>query len=277
MLKALKMVRTTASRVSPGQVRGLSGRPLHIGLAAGSPAAYGEIEDFLVPAAVPHEKRMQIMEHIHRAGDKDAPRRPDLVLSDGVNVPPGAIVLNRADPASTITQVLREHEDLGLPLARHFLPFRRAVVHQIVHTVSRENALFALATSLPNVIPSLIELPWALGEFASDTVFITANQVRMAFLVAAACDRDVGFANQLPEVGSIVAGAFGWRAIARELAGKMPMGAGLIAKGAIAFAGTFVVGKGLEHFHHHGRNHTPEERRQIYRTALEEGREIARG
>ncbi len=277
MLKALKMVRSTASRVNPEQVRGLSGRSLHVGLAAHSPIAYGEMEDFLVPAAVPHEKRVQIMEHIHREGDKLAPRRPDLVLSDGVVVPPGAIVLNRADPSSTVTQVLREHEDLGLALARHFLPFRRAVVHQIVHTVSRENALFAVATSLPNVIPSLIELPWALGEFASDTVFITANQVRMAFLVAAACDRDVGFANQLPEVGSIVAGAFGWRAIARELAGKMPMGTGLIAKGAIAFAGTFVVGKGLEHFHQRGRNHTPEERRRIYREALEEGREIARG
>ena len=277
MLKALKMVRTTASRVSPEQVRGLSGRPLHIGLAAGSPAAYGEMEDFLVPAAVPHERRMRIMEHIHRAGDKGAPRRPDLVLSDGVDVPPGAIVLNRADPSSTVAQVLRQHEDLGLALARHFLPFRRAVVQQIVHTVSRENALFAVATSLPNVIPSLIQLPWALGEFASDTVFITANQVRMAFLVAAACGREVGFSNQLPEVGSIVAGAFGWRAIARELAGKMPMGTGLIAKGAIAFAGTFVIGKGLEHFHHCGRNHTPEERRQIYRSALEEGREIARG
>jgi hypothetical protein len=277
MLKALKMVRTTASRVNPDQVRGLSGRPLHIGLVAGSPAAYGEMEDFLVPAAVSHEKRVKVMEHIHREGDRDAPRRFDLVLSDGVNVPPGAVVLDRGDPQGTVRRVLREHEDLGLALARHFLPFRRAVVHQIVHTVSRENALFAVATSLPNVVPNLIQLPWALGEFASDTVFITANQVRMAFLVAAACDRDVGFADQLPEVGSIVAGAFGWRAIARQVAGKMPMGAGLIAKGAIAFAGTFVIGKGLEHFHHCGRNHTPQERRQIYRAALEEGREIARG
>lgn len=277
MLKALKQVHAAVSRVNPEHVRHLSGRPAHIGLAAASPAAYGEIEDFLVPAAVPHERRMKLMERIHRAGDKGAPRRPEFVLSDGVNVPPGAFVLNLADPASTVKEVLRKHEELGIALARQFPPFRRAVVEQIVQTVSRENALFALATALPNVIPSLIELPWALGEFASDTVFITANQVRMAFMVAAACGREVGFSNQVAEVGAIVAGAFGWRTVARELAGKMPLGTGLIAKGAIAFAGTFVIGKGLEHYHECGRTHTPAERRRIYRAALAQGREIAGG
>ena len=89
------------------------------------------------------------------------------------------------------------------------------------------------------MVPNFIELPWAIGEFASDTAFLTANQVRMAFQIAAACGKDVGLGKQKGAVLSIAAGAFGWRALARELVGKIPLGGGLIPKGAIAYAGTY--------------------------------------
>jgi len=54
-----------------------------------------------------------------------------------------------------------------------------------------------------------------------------------------------GVFERAAEILSIVGGAFGWRALARELAGKIPFGGGIIPKGAIAYAGTYVVGKGL--------------------------------
>jgi len=98
------------------------------------------------------------------------------------------------------------------------------------------------------------------------------NQVRMAFLLAAASDREVGYREQRMEIASIVAGAFGWRALARELAGKIPFGAGLIPKAAIAFAGTYTVGQGLERFYRLGYRLTRRERRAIYQQALEHGR-----
>ena len=92
--------------------------------------------------------------------------------------------------------------------------------------VSRENALFAVATALPNVVPSLIELPWAFGEFASDTAFLTANQVRMAFQIAAACGKDVGLGQQKGAVLTIAAAPSAgapwranWWAISRWAAG----------------------------------------------------------
>ena len=47
-------------------------------------------------------------------------------------------------------------------------------------------------------------------------------------------------------------GAFGWRALARELVGKIPMGGGLIPKAAIAYAGTRVVGLSLERLYRIG-------------------------
>ena len=120
--------------------------------------------------------------------------------------------------------------------------------------------------------PSLVELPWAFGEWASDTAFLTVNQVRMAFLIAAACGKPVGFTHQKLEILSIGAGAFGWRAIARELVGKIPFGGGLIPKGLIAFAGTYMVGKGLERLHH-GHAWTAADREQAYQHGLARGRE----
>jgi uncharacterized protein (DUF697 family) len=126
------------------------------------------------------------------------------------------------------------------------------------------------------VVPNLVELPWALGEFASDTAFLTANQVRMAFQIAAASGKQVGLGQQKGAVLSIAAGALGWRALARELVGHIPLGGGLIPKAAIAYAGTYVAGKGLEYLHVHDGVPTPAQREQLYQEGLEHGRSFAK-
>ena len=149
------------------------------------------------------------------------------------------------------------------------------MIERLIHSVARENAFFALATALPDVIPNLMELPWAFGEFASDTAFMTVNQVRMAFLLAEAYGREAGFRAQKAEILAIGAGAFGWRAIARELAGKIPFGGGLIPKAAIAYAVTYVVGKSLERLYDAGAAYTREQRRAAYREAIERGKAVA--
>jgi len=146
----------------------------------------------------------------------------------------------------------------------------------MIKKVAKENALFSLATAVPDIVP-FISLPWALGEFASDTAFLTANQIRMAFLLAAANDRDIGYQEQRGEIASIILGAVGWRALARELVGKIPWGGGLIPKAAIAYAGTRVVGLSLERYYRIGRAFTRAERRAAYEDALTWGREIATG
>jgi hypothetical protein len=239
---------------------------------------YAAMEDFLLPAGVSHQQRVRAMERIHRAGDPGAPRKFDLVLYDsGMPCPAQCIPFDPAVPQSAIHEILRVREDLSVPLARMFPAFRKPVVDQVVHAVSRENAMFAVATALPNIVPSFIELPWAVSEFASDTVFLTLNQIRMAFLIAAACDCPIGLSEQKVQVASIVGGAFGWRTLARELAGKLPLGAGLIPKGAIAYAGTYVVGKGLTHLHRVGRWPAPAERAAAYSEGLEKGRTIVKG
>jgi hypothetical protein len=164
---------------------------------------------------------------------------------------------------------------LYLALARTIYPFRGPVVDQIIKTVSKENALFALATAVPAILP-FISIPWAVGEFASDTAFLTMNQVRMAFQIAGASDRIIGYREQRAEMASLVAGAFGWRALARELIGHIPLGGGLIPKAAVAYAGTFVVGVSLDRYYRIGYGLTREERKSAYEGAYEHGKTVAR-
>ncbi|HJT89030.1 MAG TPA: hypothetical protein VJ732_14270, partial [Bryobacteraceae bacterium] len=92
--------------------------------------------------------------------------------------------------------------------------------------------------------------------------------------IAAACGKEPGFGQQKAEVLSIVASAFGWRALARELVGKIPLGGGIIPKGAIAYAGTFAVGKGLEYFHQAGAHYTREQINDVYQRAFERGKDV---
>jgi hypothetical protein len=100
--------------------------------------------------------------------------------------------------------------------------------------------------------------------------------MRMAFQIAAACGKEVGLAQQKFELLGIAGGAFGWRALARELIGHIPLGGGLIPKGAIAFAGTYLTGKGLEQYHRFGNHHSDEEKKNLYQRGLERGRQIVR-
>lgn len=278
MFKRLSQLRTAVSLLNPQEIRDRAERPVTIGLVATTPGAYASMESFFMPPAISESRRAEVMSTIHRAGDPGAPDRFDLVICEqGVPTPAHAFTFYREAPDATVMHILDSREELGLPLARNLYPFRKPVVQRIVQAVARENALFALATALPNIVPNLIELPWAIGEFASDTAFLTMNQVRMAFLVAAASDKALGYAEQKGELASIAAGAFGWRAIARELAGKIPMGGGLIPKGAIAFAGTYVVGVGLEKLYEVGYGHTRSERHDAYEAAYERGKTVVEG
>ena len=273
MIKTARQVRAALSLLNPAEIRRRATQQVVIGLVAENEGAYRELEEFLIPETSPSTARS--LESVYRAG-AGGEAQVDLVLySQGLPCPRGAFQHRRDDPEWTTSEILRHHDDLSLPLARQYPSFRKPVVEKIVHNVSLENAAFALATALPNVVPNLLELPWVIGEFASDTAFLTMNQMRMAFLIAAASGAEVGLGNQKAEMMTIVAGGFGWRAIARELAGKIPLGGGLIPKAAIAYAGTFVVGKGLEHFHRTKLRYTNAEKDEEYRAAFERGKTLA--
>jgi hypothetical protein len=276
MLNSLKQIRAALGLLSPDEVRKLAERPVHIGLIASTEAAYSSMEDLLVPRDFPLEERARSLAQLHRATKANPPEHVDLVLYEhGVRPHEGAFNFGHRNAADAIRDILHQHAHLALPLARQYPVFRAEVAHRVIMSVARENAFFALATALPDVIPILAELPWAIGEFASDTAFLTSNQLRMAFLLGAAHGREIGFLEQKGTVLTIVGGAFGWRALARELAGKIPFGCGLIPKAAISYAATFVIGKAIERLHQGGSPLSREERQDIYQDAYQHGTQVA--
>ena len=274
-------IKDAISSLNPDEFREHAERPLRLILYAGDEDQYRRMESFLAPAGVSSNKRAELSRIIHRASEGtpvSANGDVEIYFEEAQAGWPArsdaAFAFHPDNPERTISEVLKRRPELAIPLARYIYPFRQPVVHRIVRKISKENTLFALATALPDIVP-LISLPWAITEFASDTAFLTANQIRMAFFIAAASDRTIGYREQRSEIGSIVLGAFGWRAIARELVGKIPLGGGLIPKAAIAYAGTRVVGMSLERYYRIGYGYTRDERRAAYEEALTRGKQIA--
>jgi hypothetical protein len=270
-LTVFRQIRQGFAHLNPQEVRLASAKPIRIGLMAASHDSLSRMETYLVPPHLSPQRRAESARMLIRGGGQAC----DIDIYDSnLLVPNGAFSLDLDAPEDGLRRILRKREDLMLPLARTLFPFRKLVSNHIVRAVAKENALFSLATALPDVVPGL-SIPWALGEFGTDTAFLTMNQVRMAFMLAAASDRQPGYREQASEIGSIVAGSFGWRAVARELVGKVPFGGGLIPKAGIAWAGTFAVGLSLERLYRLGYGFTRTERRAVYEEAYDHGKQIA--
>ncbi|MDX2268448.1 MAG: hypothetical protein NW208_10105 [Bryobacter sp.] len=276
-MSLITQIRQALTTLNPAEVRHMAERRLAIGLNATQASSYQAMADWLLPPGLSVGKRAEASKMIFLAGEDDRPSTLDLeIYAEDAIAPSDAIIFYRDNPRRTLDLVLERHEDLGLSLARLFPPFREAVSSRLIQKVSLENASFSLATALPNIAP-ILGLGWAVGEFASDSVVLTMNQVRLAFLLGAAHDRPVGYGEQRTEIGSIIAGAFGWRSLARQLISKLPLGGGIVPKAAISYAGTFVVGRGLERFYRFGYQYTRSERRAAYEEAFERGKTLVGG
>jgi hypothetical protein len=274
-LSLFRQVKQALHNLNPTEVRDQAARPLDIGLVSESSDGHWRMESYLCPPELSPAKRAVVSRMLHRVSPSGRNRAFDIEIWDRSLAHPEHVFSFDPDhPEATVHAVLEAHPDLSLPLARYILPFRGPVIDSTIRAVAKENALFSLATAIPDIIP-FISLPWALGEFASDTAFLTMNQIRMTFLIAAASDCEVGYREQKGEIGSIIAGAFGFRAIARELVGKIPMGGGLIPKAAVAWSATYVIGRSMERLHSLGYAYTPQERKSAYEQAMDKGREIA--
>ncbi len=274
-LSIVSQVKQALHHLNPSEVREQAERPLNIALVSNSPDLLGRMEQYLCPPQLSPAKRAVVSRMLHRTSPTERSRPFDLEIWDqNLAQPEQVFSFDPACPERMVNEVLKRKPELSLPLARYIHPFRKCVIDQTIASVAKENALFSLATAIPDMVPFLA-LPWAIGEFASDTAFLTMNQIRMVFLIAAASDTPIGYREQKGEIGSLIAGAFGFRAIARELVGKIPMGGGLIPKAAVAWSGTYVVGRSMERLYSLGYAFTPNERKSAYEQALEKGREIA--
>ena len=230
------------------------------------------METYFAPFHFSPERRAQAAKLLIRGGGKDC----DIEIYDASILRPAkAFSFDPESPENCVRRILKAREDLALPLARQLYPFRKPAIHRMIRSIAKENALFCLTTAIARRDSEPGDDSVGGGGVCFGHCFLTMNQIRMAFLVAAASDRPLGYREQRSEIASIVAGAFGWRALARELIGKVPFGGGLIPKAGIAYAGTFAVGLSLERLYRMGYGFTRAERHAVYEEAFEHGKQIA--
>jgi hypothetical protein len=274
-LEGLLHIKKALGTLNSKQVREMSERPVRVAMHAASQETYQRMENFFLRDLSPARRRQSAVLLTRAPLVPGAPAVDIQVYDEGVIAPQGALVFRPDHSQLFVAKTLATHPDWGVALAKSFLPFRRPFIERTISRIARENMLFSLTTALPDVIPTVIELPWAIAEFASDTAFLTMNQVRMAFLIAGASDREVGYMEQKSEIAMVIGSAFGWRALARQLVGKIPFGGGLIAKAAVAYAGTKVLGLSLDHYYSIGFTYTREERDRLYADAFRQGKQAA--
>ncbi len=196
-------------------------------------------------------------------------RHADLIVSL-----PGGPLLTDLRPADTILvprvadvmkEVLRHRSDLRVALARRLPGFRATAAEMVIRDVSLANAEFALLSGVGQSLPFLSPLfPAVVG---ADVLVLTKNQIMMMFRLAALHGEDLDPVARLREVVPVIAGAFGWRTIARELAGFLPGGVGVPIRAGIAYSGTYATGRAAHVVFERGLGPTPAELRAIMREA----------
>ena len=174
-------------------------------------------------------------------------------------------------PEDVAAQVIAQRPDLTVALARRFPIFRVPAANRIIADTSQINAKFALLSALPGIVPwTGIFLP---ASSVADTIILTKNQIMMIMRLAALHGHKPGYTKQIKELFGAIGGALGWRTLARELAGLVPGGVGVVLKGAIAYSGTFAAGRTALWFYQTGRTLSPKEIREIYAGKMKDARD----
>jgi uncharacterized protein (DUF697 family) len=197
------------------------------------------------------------VDSVARAGETARAVVPAL---DEETVGPLAAALVRAVPAS-----------LRLALARQLPPVREAVFDLLIEETARANATYAFTTAMAEAVP-VLDIPLNLA----DILILTKNQLLMGYKIALGAGKSGRARDVIGEVVGVVGGGFLFRQAARSLIGLIPM-AGLIPKVAIAYTGTWAIGRAVVVWATQGRRVSPATLRRLSREAAGRGRAFARG
>jgi len=165
--------------------------------------------------------------------------------------------------------VLMTTDDQQVALGAQLPPLRPAIFTRTIERTARANASFALTTGLAEAIP-VLTAPLNLG----DMVVLTKNQLMMSYRLALTAGREGDPKALMSEIIGVLGGGVLFRQIARQLVGLIPI-AGLLPKVAIAYAGTFAIGKAVVAWTTEGRQITSEAVAAYSREGLVKGRALA--
>lgn len=160
-----------------------------------------------------------------------------------------------------------------IAVGRRLPVLRETVAAKLSRDAARNALKISLASAVVDHIP-VVGL--VLGAFASagDMIAITGIQMMLFLHIEAVYGRDPDL-QRLWQLLPVVGGGFGWRALARELSGFIPV-AGIAIKGAIAYAGTIVVGESVTFFLEHGRHMTAGQAAHLFERTKKDALTFAR-
>jgi uncharacterized protein (DUF697 family) len=189
--------------------------------------------------------------------------------SGPVNVPAPATVGDYVVNAITkdalkgrvFTHIVEASKGVEIAVGRRLPPLRETVAAKLTRDAANNSLKVALASALVDHIPVVGVV---LGAFASagDMVAITGFQMMLLLHIEATYGKDPDV-QRMWKLLPVIGGGFGWRTLARELAGFVPV-AGVPIKGAIAYAGTIVVGESVTFFLEHGSHMSKAQASQLY-------------
>jgi uncharacterized protein (DUF697 family) len=160
--------------------------------------------------------------------------------------------------------------DWQLALARQLPPLREQVVATLIEETAQANAGYALASGVAEIVP-VLTAPLNLG----DVIVLSKNQLVMSYRIALACGSESETRRLVPEIVGVIGGGLLLRQLARQLVGFIPL-FGIVPKVAIAYGGTYAIGRAVEAWAREGRAASAETLRQFSREGLARGREIAK-
>lgn len=186
----------------------------------------------------------------------------------------GSVPLIAPDTAKLAQSMIAQQPHLSVALGRRFPLFRPFACNRIIHDASRTNAQIALISGLPGVFPPVaIILP---ASSVADVLLLTKNQLMMVMRLAATHGKKPAYTKQVKELMGVIGAALGWRTVARELSGFIPVpGVGLAIKAAIAYSGTLAAGRSALLFYQSGRLPSAKEVQSAYKEAEAEGKAAA--
>lgn len=164
-----------------------------------------------------------------------------------------------------VTEILDRFPHLAVSVPRYIPMFRADATRRVIAATAKTNTELALVTAIPGILPWTAPLLPATAF--PDMILLTKNQGMMVLRIAAIYGREVKPKERLAELGGVIGAAFGWRAVARQVVGAVPGGAGAAAKGVIAYAATVAAGRAAQTFYTTGRQPTEDERKAWYAEA----------
>lgn len=187
----------------------------------------------------------------------------------GARVLEGQVVKRGFLEKQFVPAVLQLMPDRKLSLARNFPLFRHHVAMDVINETSVANAGYSFSTGIAEIVP-VLNIPFNVA----DMVILTKAQAFMVYRLGLIFGLSTRWQDHLAAFGSTIGFGFAWRTIARQLIGLLP-GWGVIPKVAIAYAGTYAIGRGALEWYNTGRDVKRADIDRFFHDALERGKAFA--